>query len=139
MSGRRLSARLYSVAAHPKGPRAHPSNGNSEGMTMRMRVLTAAAWLLLKSASALAADDCHVGAYRFADGTVIDVAPSAGDTLRWRNFDGPTGALHPAPGGGWTRTFGWTDRPDGIAVAFSDCAKGEIRFAGRTGQRIGFE
>lgn len=97
----------------------------------------AAAFLFL--ATAARAEDCHIGAYRFADGSVIDVAPSVGDTLRWRNFDGTTGALHPVAGGGWTNTAGWTDRADGTAVSFSDCAKGEMSFAGKTGQRIAFD
>jgi hypothetical protein len=38
--------------------------------------------------------NCYVGTYRFADGSVIDIARSEGDTLRWRKFDGTTGALH---------------------------------------------
>jgi len=26
--------------------------------------------------------DCHIGSYRLADGTAVDIAPSDGDTLR---------------------------------------------------------
>src|SRR6266568_3086574 len=32
--------------------------------------------------------NCYLGAYRFADGSVVDIARSEGDTLRWRKFDG---------------------------------------------------
>lgn len=83
--------------------------------------------------------DCRVGAYRLANGTVVDIAPTDGDTLRWRTFDGQTGALHPGQDGRWTSTFGWTDRPDGRFASFSDCAKGRITFDGRTGRRIAFD
>jgi hypothetical protein len=38
--------------------------------------------------------DCHVGSYRLADGRALDIAPSEGDTLRWRLFTGETGQLH---------------------------------------------
>jgi uncharacterized protein len=110
-----------------------------EGTPMISKIAGAAAAFLFLATAAQAADDCHIGAYRFADGAVIDVAPSEGDTLRWRNFDGTTGQLHPQPGGAWTSTFGWTGRPDGVAVAFSDCARGEMHVAGRTGQRIAFD
>ena len=97
--------------------------------------------LLPALAQASPAMDCHVGAYRLADSSVVDIAPSEGDTLRWRKFDGTTGALHKGPlhmgdSDNWTSTFGWTDRPDGKTVSFSDCAAGEIRFDGTTGHRI---
>ena len=37
--------------------------------------------------------DCHVGAYRFADGTIVSIGPTGdGDQLRWRKWDGTTGA-----------------------------------------------
>jgi len=83
--------------------------------------------------------DCHIGAYRLADGSVVDVAPSEGDTLRWRRFDGTTGALHPSAGGTWTSTFGWTTRPDGKTAVFSSCASGAVRFDGQDGHRIAFD
>ena len=73
------------------------------------------------------------------DGRAIDIAPSDGDTLRWRLFSGDTGQLHPQKNGVWTSTFGWTDRPDGKAVSFSDCAKGEITFGSEHGKRIAFD
>jgi hypothetical protein len=37
--------------------------------------------------------DCHVGIYRMSDGRAVDIAPTDGDTLRWRSFDGSTGLL----------------------------------------------
>ena len=83
--------------------------------------------------------DCHIGSYRLSDGAAVDIAPSEGDTLRWRMFTGETGQLHPQKNGAWTSTYGWTARPDGIAVSFSDCAKGEITFGKRTGRRIVFD
>jgi uncharacterized protein len=45
------------------------------------------------------APDCRIGSYELADGNVVDIAPSEGDTLRWRQFDGATGALHKADNG----------------------------------------
>ncbi|HEX9158997.1 MAG TPA: hypothetical protein VF835_02115, partial [Rhizomicrobium sp.] len=41
--------------------------------------------------------------------------------------------------GTWMSTYGWSKRPDGIAVSFSDCAKGEIGFGKQTGRRIAFD
>lgn len=102
-------------------------------------VLAAVAAILVSATAAWAAEDCHIGAYRFADGTVIDVAPSEGDTLRWRNFDGTTGALHRQVDGGWTSTLGWTGKPDGHQVALPDCASGTVVFDGRTAERIAFD
>ena len=104
--------------------------------------LIAAAALLTGPLTAHAANsvgDCHIGAYRFADGAVVDLAPTGGADLRWRRFDGATGALRKGADGTWTSLYGWTERPDGKAVALADCAKGEIRFDGRTGRRIAFD
>jgi pimeloyl-ACP methyl ester carboxylesterase len=83
--------------------------------------------------------NCYVGAYRFADGSVVDIARSEGDTLRWRNFDGTTGALHKKENCSWRSTLGWTDGPDGHTVSFSDCAISEIDFDGSKGRRIPFD
>lgn len=83
--------------------------------------------------------NCHVGAYRLADGSVVDVGPSDGAHLRWRREDGTTGQLTSQPDGTWTSTLGWTGRPDGIKVTFSECAKGGIDFDGARGQRIAFD
>ena len=83
--------------------------------------------------------DCQIGAYRFPDGEIVDIAQSEGQTLRWRKFDGTTGVLHKKQDGSWTSTLGWTDRPDGHSVSFSDCAIGEIEFDGKKGRRIVFD
>ena len=83
--------------------------------------------------------NCHVGAYRLGDGSVVDVGPSDGSHLRWRREDGTTGLLTSHADGTWTSTLGWTDRPDGIKVTFSDCAKGRIDFNGTRGNRIAFD
>ncbi len=84
-------------------------------------------------------DDCHIGAYRLADSSLVDIAPSDSGTLRWRRFDGTTGLLRKTQDNSWTSTFGWTDRPDGKTVSFSDCAAGKIRFDSMTGSRIAFD
>jgi dienelactone hydrolase len=96
---------------------------------------------LLSSVSAFADStaDCHVGSYRLASGSVVDIAPSEGDTLRWRLFTGETGQLHRQADGAWKSTFGWTDRADGKSVNFSDCEKGEVRFGADVGHRIAFD
>jgi uncharacterized protein len=86
--------------------------------------------------SARDALDCHVGSYRLADGNLLDIAPSEGDTLRWRQFDGTTGALHKSADGSWKSTYGWTDRADGKTVSFSACSAGQISFGGVAGRRI---
>src|SRR5579862_6293810 len=83
--------------------------------------------------------NCHIGSYRLSDGRAVDIAPSDDDTIRWRTFTGETGQLHPQKDGTWTSTYGWTDRPDGKIVSFSDCEKGEITFANEPGRRIAFD
>jgi uncharacterized protein len=109
-----------------------------------MKISAASAFFaLLLSFSALAgADvkgDCHVGSYRLVDGRTVDVAPSDSNNLRWRTFTGETGQLHPQANGTWTSTYGWTGRPDGKSVSFSDCDKGEIIFGNESGRRIAFD
>ncbi|HLY89779.1 MAG TPA: CocE/NonD family hydrolase [Acetobacteraceae bacterium] len=96
---------------------------------------------LLSSVSAFAdsTTDCHVGSYRLASGAAVDIAPSEGDTLRWRLFTGETGQLHRQADGTWKSTFGWTDRLDGKTVSFSDCEKGEVTFGADVGHRIAFD
>ncbi|HEY2048515.1 MAG TPA: alpha/beta hydrolase [Caulobacteraceae bacterium] len=96
---------------------------------------------LMSSAPAFAdsTTNCHVGSYRLANGSVVDIAPSEGDTLRWRLLSGETGQLHKQADGAWNSTFGWTGRPDGRSVSFSDCEKGEVRFGAETGHRIAFD
>ncbi len=96
---------------------------------------------LLSSAPAFADStaNCLVGSYRLAHGSLVDIAPSEGDTLRWRMFTGETGQLHRQGDGTWKSTFGWTDRPDGKSVSFSDCETGGIRFGAEVGHRIAFD
>ena len=96
-------------------------------------------FLCASSAQADVADDCHVGAYRLTDSRIVDIAPSDPTPLRWREFSGETGALLKNADGTWTSTFGWTGRPDGMTVSFSDCATGDIRFGGTSGHRIDFD
>ncbi|MGH6890074.1 MAG: alpha/beta hydrolase family protein [Rhizomicrobium sp.] len=95
--------------------------------------------LLADPGFADATKNCHIGSYRLGDGRAVDIAPSDGDTLRWRLFTGETGQLHPQKDGTFTSTSGWTDRPDGKAVSFSGCARGEIRFGKESGKRIAFD
>lgn len=83
--------------------------------------------------------DCQIGAYRFSDGEVIDMAKSEGDTLRWRKFDGTTGVLHRKQDDLWTSTLGWTDHPDGHTVCFAPCPTGELEFDGKKAYRIPFD
>lgn len=90
-------------------------------------------------ASAAPATDCHVGSYRLSDGSALDIGTSDDNTLRWRRIDGSTGKLKRGAGDSWTSTFGWTDRPDGKDVQFTDCANGKITFDGKQGERIPFQ
>jgi uncharacterized protein len=109
---------------------------------MRRSAVFAYSTLLLSFSALAGADvnrDCHVGSYRLTDGRTIDVAPSDGNSLRWRTFTGETGHLHPQANGTWTSTYGWTDRPDGKTVSFADCDKGEIVFGNQSGGRIAFD
>jgi len=82
--------------------------------------------------------NCHVGTYRLADGTVVDIAPSESHTMRWRMLTGETGELHMQMNGMWTSTYGWTGRRDGKTVSFSDCDQGKIAFGKESGRRIPF-
>ncbi|HEX3887132.1 MAG TPA: prolyl oligopeptidase family serine peptidase [Phenylobacterium sp.] len=92
-----------------------------------------------QTAHADSTGDCHIGSYRLADGRAVDIAPSDGDTLRWRLFTGETDQLHKRPDGAWDSTYGWTGRHDGTTVAFSDCAAGTIKFGQEPGRRIAFD
>lgn len=86
---------------------------------------------------AAAPDSCLIGDYRLADGSDVDIAPSEGDTLRWRKFDGTSGALRSKGEGAWVSTRGWTKAEDGLVVSFAGCDA--IRFAGMAGTRQHFE
>jgi len=94
--------------------------------------------LLAVPAFADATKDCHIGSYRLSDGQAVDVAPADGDNLRWRMWSGETGLLTKQADGTWTSTLGWTGKPDGKTISFSDCAKGEITFDKDSGKRIAF-
>jgi len=83
--------------------------------------------------------DCRIGTYHLRDGTIVDIGATDSPHLRWRREDGTTGKLTEASDGSWISTLGWTERPDGKRVSFSDCAKGEINFDGVKGQRIAFD
>jgi pimeloyl-ACP methyl ester carboxylesterase len=110
-------------------------------MNLNLMRLCCVLSLALLAVPAFAAEtvDCHVGSYRLVDGSSVDIAPLDDGMLRWRRFDGTTGALHPQPGGRWQSTRGWTKQADGTAVAFSACSTGEIRFNGVSGKRIAFD
>ena len=97
--------------------------------------------LLTQAARADAASvhDCHIGSYRLTDGATVDIAASEGATLRWRLFTGETGQLHPQANGTWGSTYGWTDRPDGKTVSFSECNRGKLVFGQVSGERIAFD
>lgn len=100
--------------------------------------------ILLAAAVAPAAPavDCHIGAYRLSDGSVIDLGPADGG-LRYRQFDGATGVVRAGGDGAWTSTLGWTDRPDGKRFVVGACGTGELRVdqgaVARTGKRIEFD
>ena len=83
--------------------------------------------------------NCQIGSYRLKDDSVVDIAPSGGDTLRWRRFDGTTGALLSASNEQWRSSYGWTDRADGKQVSFPDCSAGKIVFDGVPGRRLDFD
>jgi hypothetical protein len=108
-------------------------------VTPRRGHLLARTLLLLAAVAPLAAraaESCQVGLYRLADGQIVDIAPSDGDTLRWRKLDGETGALKQATPGHWQSTRGWTGRPDGISVTFDACPSKRVQFAGQSGRRM---
>lgn len=83
--------------------------------------------------------DCRIGIYRLSDGSDVDIAPSDEGRLRWRRKDGTSGSLSRNADGSWSSTLGWTGRPDGKQVTFSECEAGEIRFDGLKGKRLVFD
>lgn len=91
------------------------------------------------TSAASSVGDCHIGAYRLSGGGVVDIGPGDGADLRWRRFDGTSGALHKGADGRWASLFGWTGRPDGKTADLPDCAAGAIGFDGQSGQRIAFD
>lgn len=107
---------------------------------MKPWIAIAAALTLAQTAAHAAepAGACHVGAYRLADGALVDVAPTK-DALRWRLMDGRTGEFRPDTAGVWVSRRGWSDQPDHIPVAFGACDEGKISFAGQAGQKLKFQ
>jgi uncharacterized protein len=83
--------------------------------------------------------DCHVGTYRLRDGAFVDIGAENDSHLRWRREDGTSGLLTVGKDGRWTSTLGWTGRPDGKRVSFSDCGAGRISFDRVPGQRVALE
>ena len=83
--------------------------------------------------------DCRIGTYHLQDGADVDIGAADGPHLRWRRIDGTTGELTKTSDDSWISTLGWTQRPDGKRVSFSDCANGEINFDGVKGKRIAFD
>lgn len=80
---------------------------------------------------------CHVGVYRLADGTLIDVAPIDGAGGRWRLIDGRTARIRQDASGAWTGTEGWTDRPAALPASFGDCTTADrMTFDGREARRV---
>jgi uncharacterized protein len=110
-------------------------------MNMNLLKLCCGISLALLASPAIAAEtvDCHIGSYRLTDGSPVDIAPLDDGMLRWRRFDGTTGALRSSADGAWYSTRGWTKEADGTSVSFSDCATGEITFNGMSGKRIAFD
>ena len=113
-------------------------------MEMKIAVAFAAmAMFALATESAVASDDltgdCRIGTYHLQDGADVDIGATEGPHLRWRRLDGTTGELTKENDGSWTSNLGWTKRPDGKRVSFSDCANGEINFDGVKGKRIAFD
>jgi pimeloyl-ACP methyl ester carboxylesterase len=101
---------------------------------------SATLWILLLAPYARATEsETCLGTYRLSDGGIVDIAPSEGDTLRWRRFDGTTGALTKKSDGLWASALGWTERPDGKTVRMSECAAGRITFDGMKGQHLAFD
>lgn len=101
--------------------------------------LSALPLLLSSPARADAVKNCHIGEYLLSDGRTVDIATSEGNTLRWRTFEGETGQLHQNDGDSWTSTLGWSGKPDGKTVSFSDCSNGGIVFDKQSGKRIAFD
>src|SRR4029450_3580872 len=96
-----------------------------------------AACICTSNLASNAVNDCQIGAYRFPNGEIVDIARSEGETLRWRKFDVTTGVLHKKDGS-WISTLGWTVRLDGPTASFGRCASGEIEFDAKKAHRIPF-
>jgi uncharacterized protein len=101
-----------------------------------------AAFFAIGPAQAVATNtvgDCRIGAYRLQNGGVVDIGLSSGSALRWRQWNGETGALNPTHDDVLTSTRGWTDQPDGHAVSFAPCSTGNLVFDKTPAHRIDFD
>lgn len=84
--------------------------------------------------------NCHVGAWRLADGHIVDLLPVDDlSKMRWRADDGRSGLLSPAGEGRYTSTLGWTGRPDGIEAAFGACGDDNATFGGQAATHLHFD
>jgi dienelactone hydrolase len=123
----------------------------STHMTLRIGLASGLAALLLAGQAAAQMGNepakpdpafaCHVGLYRLADGTLVDVAPVDGAGGRWRLLDGRTGRVRQDASGAWTGTEGWTDRPARLQASFDDCPPegapaDRMTFDGREARRV---
>jgi dienelactone hydrolase len=90
---------------------------------------------LAAAQAAPAAQRCGIGAWQLDNGAIIDIGASDEGRLRWRKLDGTTGLLSPSAGI-WSSTYGWTKRPDGIAVRFGPCGSGEMWFGKERGRPL---
>jgi len=114
-------------------------NGRTARMKTAVKIVIAALFVVAYHSATAAQDmvgNCRIGIYHLRDGSDVDIAPGEGSHLRWRRKDGTSGELTETTDGTWTSTLGWTSRPDGRRVSFSECGKGAITFAGVNGQRI---
>ncbi len=81
--------------------------------------------------------DCRIGAYRLADGRLLDIgATSRG--LRWRMPDGRTGAIAEVEGA-LVSTRGSTGQADGHTIDIAPCAQRGLRFDGVAAQFIALD
>ena len=78
---------------------------------------------------------CHVGAYRTADGALVDFGPLSSPTLRWRTMDGRTGRISPPEDGEapWSGVEGWTERAHPARFQFGACGEGRVVVSGLDG------
>lgn len=79
---------------------------------------------------------CHVGLYRLADGSWVDVAPLANKGLRWRRLDGATARMTLDAEGRWVSTLGSTSRVEGPQPQLGSCEEARIDFERQSGSRV---
>lgn len=79
---------------------------------------------------------CHIGVYRLADGSLLDLGRTDGG-LRWRRMDGETGRLLPEKDG-LKAYVGWTKEAASAAPDLGACDD-QITFRGQTGARVALQ